>query len=55
MDAAPVAPTIHAFESRLYAPRLGGWYRHVTRILKIESLYMKVPLPAAGAVARSAR
>src|SRR5439155_2767759 len=32
MDEAPVAPLIHQYESRLYGPRLGGWYRHITRI-----------------------
>jgi peptide/nickel transport system substrate-binding protein/oligopeptide transport system substrate-binding protein len=43
MERAPVATTVHSLESRLYAPRIGGWYRHVTRILKIESLYLKEP------------
>lgn len=45
MDAAPVAPTVHTLDSRLYHPRLGGWYRHVTRILKLESLYLKDTAP----------
>src|SRR5207249_967244 len=41
MDRVPVVPMIHEFECRLYGPRLGGWYRHITRILKLESLYLK--------------
>src|SRR5438045_7735617 len=41
MDLAPVAPMIHLYESRLYAPRLGGWYRHVTRLIKLEQLYLQ--------------
>ena len=45
MDRAPVVPMIHIYESRLYSPRLGGWYRHVTRILKLESLYLKSRAP----------
>jgi ABC-type transport system substrate-binding protein len=49
MDLAPVVPTIHIHDSRLYNPRLGGWYRHVTHILNLEDLYLKQPLaPAAG-------
>jgi ABC-type transport system substrate-binding protein len=44
MDEAPVATLVHNYESRLYAPRLGGWYRHLTRILKIEDLYIKPAL-----------
>ncbi len=51
MDRAPVMPLVHVYESRLYAPRLGGWYRHITRILKMENLYIKRPGPtplAAG-------
>jgi ABC-type transport system substrate-binding protein len=50
MDAAPVVPTVHTLDSRLYHPRLGGWYRHVTRILKLEALYLK-----DAPVARAAR
>ena len=46
MDLAPVAPLIHHYESRLYSTRLGGWSRHVTRILKIDRLYVKAPHPA---------
>ncbi len=46
MDLAPVAPLLHLYEDRLYSPRIGGWYRHITRILKIESLYLKSPAPA---------
>jgi len=57
MDLAPVMPMIHTFESRLYSPRLGGWYRHITRILKLEQLYLKSPaqpraLAAAGSNTR---
>jgi ABC-type transport system substrate-binding protein len=43
MALAPVAPMLHLQESRVYHPRLGGWYRHVTRLFKIESLYLKKP------------
>jgi len=50
MDLAPVAPLIHLYEDRLYSPRLGGWYRHITRILKIDRLYIKSP--TAPALAR---
>jgi len=50
MDDAPVLPLLHTFESRLYSLRLAGWYRHITRILKIEDLYLKsAPRPAAVA------
>ena len=49
-DAA-VCPTVHTFTCRLYSPRLGGWYRHVTRILKIEGLYLKQPEAPAPHVA----
>ncbi len=41
MELAPVATMLHLQESRLYSARLGGWYRHVTRLFKIESLYLK--------------
>jgi ABC-type transport system substrate-binding protein len=41
MDAAGVVPMIHALDSRLYHPRVGGWYRHITRILRIQDLYIK--------------
>jgi len=44
MEAAPVALLVHRYDDRLYAPRLGGWYRHITRILKIDRLYVKQPL-----------
>lgn len=44
MDLAPVVPTIHIYDSRLYHPRLGGWYRHVTQILRLDDLYLKPPL-----------
>jgi len=48
MDLAPVAPLLHLQESRLYSPRLGGWYRHVSRLFKIESLYIKPKSAAPG-------
>ena len=53
MDEAPVAPMLHVYESRLYSQRLGGWYRHITRLLKIEDLYIKAPLGAAPVAART--
>ena len=49
MDLVPVVPLIHSLECRLYSPRLGGWYRHITRILKLERLYLKGPAPGPGA------
>jgi ABC-type transport system substrate-binding protein len=52
MDLAPIAPLIHLYEDRLYSPRLGGWYRHVTRILKIDRLYLK-PAPTRALAARA--
>ena len=57
MDLAPVVPTIHILDSRLYNPRLGGWYRHITHILKLEDLYLKQPLaaPLAGRPAAAAQ
>jgi ABC-type transport system substrate-binding protein len=48
MDEAPVMPLVHVYESRLYSLRLGGWYRHITRILKLEKLYRKAPAGAPG-------
>ncbi|MEO5616362.1 MAG: hypothetical protein ABIS67_01200, partial [Candidatus Eisenbacteria bacterium] len=48
MDLAPVALTVHRLESRMWSPRVGGWYRHITRILKLESLYVKQPKGVAG-------
>ena len=54
MDLAPVAPLIHLYEDRLYSPRLGGWYRHVTRILKIDRLYLKAPRSAPHMAGRAA-
>jgi peptide/nickel transport system substrate-binding protein len=48
MDLVPVVPMIHPYESRLYSPRVGGWYRHITRILKIEDLYVKRPAALAS-------
>jgi len=51
MDDAAVCPTVHTFTCRLYSPRIGGWYRHVTRILKIEGLYLKQPEAPAPHVA----
>ncbi len=46
MDLAPVCPLIHAYETRLFSPRVGGWYRHATRILKLDRLYVKQPSAA---------
>jgi ABC-type transport system substrate-binding protein len=54
MDLAPVAPLIHLYEDRLYSPRLGGWYRHVTRILKIDRLHLKAPRRAPHTAGRAA-
>jgi hypothetical protein len=53
MQEAPIVTLTHPFEARLYAPRLGGWYRHITRILKLEDLYVK-SVPPALAAARAA-
>jgi ABC-type transport system substrate-binding protein len=47
MDDVPVVPMIHLLESRLYGLRVGGWYRHITRGLKLEDLYLKSPRPPA--------
>jgi peptide/nickel transport system substrate-binding protein/oligopeptide transport system substrate-binding protein len=55
MDRAPIAPLHHQLESRLYGPALGGWYRHITRILKLEQLYLKQPAGAAPREARTGR
>jgi ABC-type transport system substrate-binding protein len=44
MDAAPVVCLVHRYDDRLYSPRIGGWYRHITRILKIDRLYVKQPI-----------
>jgi len=52
MDLAPVALTQHQLESRLWGPRVGGWYRHITRILKLEALYVKRPTPPPAIAAR---
>jgi peptide/nickel transport system substrate-binding protein/oligopeptide transport system substrate-binding protein len=49
MERAPVATLHHQLESRLYGAALGGWYRHITRILKLEQLYLKSPLPVSAA------
>ena len=53
MDLAPVVPMIHVHESRLYHPRIGGWYRHVTHILKLEDLYLKAPAHSFTAASRA--
>ena len=57
MEDVPLAPTVHALETRLFSPRLGGWYHHVTRLLKIDRLYLKQPLALEAPVAsgRAAR
>lgn len=52
MEKAPIAPLFHQLESRLYGPALGGWYRHITRILKLEQLYLKRPSENAPATAQ---
>jgi ABC-type transport system substrate-binding protein len=49
MDLAPVVPMVHVYDSRLYAPRVGGWYRHPIRTLKLEDLYLKQPLKPLAA------
>jgi oligopeptide transport system substrate-binding protein len=51
MEEAPIAVLYHGLESRLYHPRLGGWHRHITRILKLEKLYLKQPLATPAATA----
>jgi ABC-type transport system substrate-binding protein len=51
MQAVPMAPTVHPLETRLFSPRLGGWYHHITRLLKIDRLYIKQPLSAEKPVA----
>ena len=51
MAAAPLAPTVHPLETRVFSPRLGGWYHHITRLLKIDRLYIKEPLPPPAPVA----
>lgn len=43
MDRAPIAVLTHNLEPRLYSPRLGGWYRHITRIIKLDRVYLKQP------------
>ena len=50
---APIAPLVHQLESRLYSLRLGGWYRHITRIPNLDKLYLKRPI--AAPVPRAAR
>jgi ABC-type transport system substrate-binding protein len=52
MDAAAVVPTVHSLDSRFYSMRIGGWYRHVTRILKLEDLYLKAPGAPRAVAAR---
>lgn len=55
MDEAPVAVFLHQLECRFWSPRVGGWYRHITRILKIEDLYVKTaPVRSGGATASTA-
>jgi ABC-type transport system substrate-binding protein len=55
MDLAPVVPMFHTHESRLYSPRLGGWYRHITYILNLDDLYLKAPAATPLAARRSSR
>jgi peptide/nickel transport system substrate-binding protein len=52
LDIAPIALTQHQLESRLWGPRVGGWYRHITRILKLEALYVKQPSQPPTVAAR---
>ena len=52
MEKAPVAPTIHALETRMFSTRLGGWYHHITRLMKIDRLYLK-QTPAAPVAGRA--
>ncbi|HET9326159.1 MAG TPA: ABC transporter substrate-binding protein [Candidatus Eisenbacteria bacterium] len=46
MERAPVAPTVHAMETRIFSTRIGGWYHHITRLMKIDRLYLKQTQPA---------
>jgi ABC-type transport system substrate-binding protein len=50
MDLAPAALMSHRLESRLWSPRVGGWYHHITRLTKLEALYVKRPAGAARPV-----
>ena len=52
MDLLPVVPLVHYHESRLYSPRLGGWYHHITRLLRLDDLYLKAPSPPPALAAR---
>lgn len=54
MEAAPVAPTVHTMETRMFSTRIGGWYHHITRLMKIDRLYLKQP-PESRPVAGRAR
>ncbi len=54
LDLAPVAPFLHQLESRFWSPRVGGWYRHITRIVKLEALYVKTPSPRRPATTTAA-
>ncbi len=46
MDLAAAALMSHRLESRLWSPRIGGWYHHITRLTKLEALYVKQPAGA---------
>src|SRR5262249_19031343 len=54
MEKAPIAPTIHSLETRLFSPRTGGCYHHIPRLMKIDRLYLK-QVPASPPVASRAR
>jgi ABC-type transport system substrate-binding protein len=54
MDLAPIALLSHRWDSRLFSPRVGGWYHHITRLLRLEELYVKQPANVALAARRGA-
>lgn len=49
MKDCAVAPYLHARNTRYYARRLGGYFYHPIRVLYLDRVYIKAPLPAAGA------
>lgn len=54
MDLCPIVTTVHLLDSRLVGLRIGGYVPHLSKILKLESLYLKTPL-AAPVAAREPR